>query len=136
MRPDEVIEFPNIGVSLVELGDLTVGLMVSEPGWRWSLHNRPTVGGEWCQARHIGVVLSGRLGIEFSDGTSAEFGPHDVFDIPPGHDGFTVGDEPWSRSSGRDSSLGGLSDRRAQPRAPHASLHRSRRLHADRRPTR
>src|SRR5688500_11768914 len=92
--PDEVLEFPKITASLVDLGDLTVGLMVSQPGWRWSEHNRPKVGGEWCQARHVGVVLAGRVGIEFSDGTTAEFGPHDVFDIPPGHDGFTVGDEP------------------------------------------
>lgn len=92
--PDETIAFPNIVAKLVELGELTVGMLVSEPGWRWSVHNRPTVGGEWCQARHVGVILSGRLGIEFSDGTSAEFGPNDVFDIPPGHDGFTVGDEP------------------------------------------
>lgn len=93
-QPHEVIEFPNIAASLVELGDLTVGHFVSQPGWRWSLHNKPKVGGEWCQARHVGVVLSGRLGIDFSDGTSAEFGPHDVFDIPPGHDGYTVGDDP------------------------------------------
>ncbi len=92
-RPDEVIEFPKITASLVELGDLTVGLFVSEPGWRWSEHNRPKVGGEWCQARHIGVVISGQLGIDFSDGTTAIYGPHDVFDIPPGHDGYTYGDE-------------------------------------------
>jgi class 3 adenylate cyclase len=92
--PDEVIEFPKIVARLVELGDLTVGYMISEPGWRWSIHNKPKVGGEWCQARHIGVILSGRLGIEFSDGSKAEFGPNDVFDIPPGHDGFTLGDEP------------------------------------------
>ena len=91
--PNEVISFPNITASLVELGDLTVGLFVSKPGWRWSEHNRPKVGGDWCQARHIGVVISGRLGIDFSDGTSAEFGPNDVFDIPPGHDGYTVGEE-------------------------------------------
>jgi class 3 adenylate cyclase len=91
--PEEVITFPKITASLVELGDLTVGLFVSEPGWRWSEHNRPRVGGEWCQARHIGMVISGRLGIDFSDGTSATFGPNDVFDIPPGHDGYTLGDE-------------------------------------------
>jgi class 3 adenylate cyclase len=91
--PEEVITFPKITASLVELGDLTVGLFVSEPGWRWSEHNRPRVGGEWCQARHIGVIISGRLGIDFSDGTSATFGPNDVFDIPPGHDGYTLGDE-------------------------------------------
>jgi class 3 adenylate cyclase len=92
--PDEVIEFPRITAKLVELGDLTIAMLVSEPGWRWSEHNRPKVGGEWCQARHVGVVISGRLGIDFSDGTSAAFGPNDVFDIPPGHDGYTVGDEP------------------------------------------
>lgn len=92
--PDETIEFPFIKASLVELGDLTVGLIVSEPGWCWSKHNKPRVGGEWCQARHVGVVISGRLGVTFSDGTSIELGPNEVFDIPPGHDGFTVGDEP------------------------------------------
>jgi class 3 adenylate cyclase len=93
-RPDDVVEFPLIRTRIIELGDLTVGELVSEPGWRWSVHVRPTVGGEWCQARHVGFIVSGRLGVDFSDGTRAEFGPGDVFDIPPSHDGFTVGDEP------------------------------------------
>lgn len=92
--PDDVFEFPGITASFVEVGDLTVAMIVSQPGWRWSEHNRPTVGGEWCQARHVGVILSGQLGIDFADGTSVVFGPNDIFDIPPGHDGFTVGDEP------------------------------------------
>jgi class 3 adenylate cyclase len=93
-RPDEVVDFPKVRTRIVELGDLTVGELVNEPGWRWSEHVRPTVGGDWCQARHVGFIISGRLGIEFMDGTSAEFGPGTVFDIPPGHDGFTIGDEP------------------------------------------
>jgi class 3 adenylate cyclase len=93
-RPDEVVEFPGVRTQLVDLGDLTVGRMVNEPGWRWSTHMRPTVGGEWCQARHVGIILSGRIGIDFPDGTSVQFGPGDVFDVPPGHDGYTVGDEP------------------------------------------
>jgi len=93
-RPDDVVEFPLIRTRIVELGDLTVGELVSQPGWRWSVHVRPTVGGEWCQARHVGFIVSGKLGIDFSDGTRAEFAPGDVFDVPPGHDGFTVGDEP------------------------------------------
>ena len=92
--PDEVIDVPGVSVQVVDLGDLTVGHMVNEPGWRWSTHMQPIVGGDWCQARHVGFIISGRLGIEWEDGTSAEFGPGDVFDIPPGHDGFTVGDEP------------------------------------------
>jgi class 3 adenylate cyclase len=94
---DDVVEFPRVRTRIVELGDLTVGELVSEPGWRWSEHVRPIVGGEWCQARHVGFILSGRLGIDFMDGTSATFGPGDVFDIPPGHDGYTVGDEPCAQ---------------------------------------
>jgi class 3 adenylate cyclase len=29
------------------------------------------------------------------DGREMELGPDDVFDIPPGHDAWVVGDEPW-----------------------------------------
>jgi class 3 adenylate cyclase len=93
-HPDEVVEFDRVVSQLVDLGDLTVARMVAEPGWRWSTHLRPVVGGDWCQARHVGTVLSGRLGIDFPDGTSVEFGPGAVFDVPPGHDGYVVGDEP------------------------------------------
>lgn len=92
--PDETIRFPRIVEEVVDLGDLTVGRTVQEPGWRWSTHVRPLVGGAWCQARHVGVVLSGRLGVLLADGRTFELGPDDVFEIPPGHDGFTVGDEP------------------------------------------
>jgi class 3 adenylate cyclase len=93
-KPDEVIEFPLVKVRVVDLGDITVGHFVHEPGWSWRECVRPSVGGEWCQARHLGMILSGRLGVELEDGTRLEFGPEDVFDIPPGHDGWTIGDEP------------------------------------------
>jgi class 3 adenylate cyclase len=92
--PDETIRLPKVTEFLVELGDLTVGRTVAEPGWRWSSHVRPQVGGEWCEARHVGVVLSGRIGIVFRDGSTLELGPNDVYEIPPGHDGYTIGDEP------------------------------------------
>ncbi len=89
---DDVVDFPGIRTSIVELGDLTVGYQVSEPGWRWSKDVRPIVGGEWCQARHIGYVVSGSFGVELAEGTRHEFHAGDVFDIPPGHDGYTIGD--------------------------------------------
>src|SRR5215471_7556851 len=92
--PDEVVEFPNVHTDIVHLGDMTVGRFVNQPGWRWSDDVRPTVGGDWCQIRHVGFIVSGRLGIEFPDGSSVVFGPGDVFEVPPGHDGYTVGDEP------------------------------------------
>jgi class 3 adenylate cyclase len=93
-HPDETHEFPGLKLEQVDLGDHTVGRMVLQPGWRWYTHVRPTVGGEWCEARHVGVVLSGRFAIVMRDGTTLEFGPDDVFEIPPGHDGYTLGDEP------------------------------------------
>jgi class 3 adenylate cyclase len=93
-EPDEILQFPKLTVRVVELGDITVGHFVNEPGWSWAECMRPKVGGDWCQARHLGMVLSGRLGVEFEDGTTFEVGPQEVFDIPPGHNGWVVGDEP------------------------------------------
>jgi class 3 adenylate cyclase len=92
--PDSTMEVEGVVERQVELGDLTVGRQRIEPGWRWSTHIRPRVGGDWCQARHVGVMLSGRLGIKLRDGTTFELGPDDVFDIPPGHDGYVIGHEP------------------------------------------
>jgi class 3 adenylate cyclase len=94
LAPDETIEFEHGRMTSVRLGDLTVGREILEPGWRWSTHLKPLVGTEWCMARHVGVQLSGRQAVVLQDGTTIEFGPNDVFDIPPGHDAWTIGDEP------------------------------------------
>jgi len=61
-NPDESIRFPGISEDLVEIAGMTVARTVQNPGWRWSTDMQPLVGGEWCEARHIGVVISGRLG--------------------------------------------------------------------------
>jgi hypothetical protein len=92
--PDDLLRLPKMTAQLVELGEVTLSRLISEPGWRWSEHIRPSVGGDWCQVRHMGFVVSGRLGILYPDGTEIVYGPDDAFEIPPGHDGYTVGDEP------------------------------------------
>lgn len=92
--PDEVIRLPGITEELVDLGDLTIGRVVHEPGWRWSVDVRPVVGGEWCRARHVGVVLSGSLGFVMESGAEYTVSAFDAYDLPPGHDGFVIGDEP------------------------------------------
>jgi class 3 adenylate cyclase len=94
-RPDETIELPLLTARVVEVGDLTFAQVVHQAGWRWSTHVKPTVGGEWCQARHIGFVLSGRVAVVLQDGTEFELGPNDIVDLPPGHDAWVVGDEPF-----------------------------------------
>ena len=77
---------------------------------------REDVGGDWCEARHVGVVVSGRLGALLKDGRVLEFGPDDVYDIPPGHDGYTIGDEPavmieWSGMRALTGVHGAFADR-------------------------
>jgi class 3 adenylate cyclase len=47
-----------------------------------------------CLAHHAGVVLDGQLHIEMDDGSTLDVGPNDVFDIPPGHDGWVVSATP------------------------------------------
>ena len=91
---DQVTDASGVREELITLGDHTVGRVTHQPGWRWSTHTRPTVGTERCQTRHVGVVISGRMGVELADGTILDIGPDTVFDIPPGHDGWTVGPEP------------------------------------------
>ena len=93
--PDDVREVPHGRIDVVELDDRVVGRMTYEPGWRWSTDVKPIAGTESCQFHHVGVTLSGVLRALMSDGTELEIGPGDVFEIPPGHDAWVVGDEPW-----------------------------------------
>ncbi|MDQ3880992.1 MAG: hypothetical protein M3295_07965 [Chloroflexota bacterium] len=91
----DVRSFPHGHVEVVELDDVVVGRMTYEPGWRWSVDVRPIAGTDRCQFHHLGVTLSGRIRVEMPDGTELEIGPGDVFEIPPGHDAWVVGDEAW-----------------------------------------
>jgi class 3 adenylate cyclase len=93
-EPDEVVRFDHGRAELLQIGEWTVGRIVQEPRWRWSEHVKPIVGTEWCMTHHMGYMLSGRLRVLMEDGTEADLGPGDVYDIPPGHDAWTVGDEP------------------------------------------
>ena len=92
--PDEVVRLPGLLEEVVEVGGFTVGREVVDPGWRWTKDTRPVVGGEWCEAHHVGLTVSGRWGVVLKDGRTLEFGPGDVFDVPAGHDSWTIGDEP------------------------------------------
>ena len=90
----EVRKFPNGHASVLRLDETVVGYAVYEPGWRWSEHIKPIAGTESCQVTHTGYMISGRIGIRLDDGTEAEYGPGDAYFIPPGHDGWVIGDEP------------------------------------------
>jgi class 3 adenylate cyclase len=45
--------------------------------------------------RHFGYTVSGVMHVVMDDGQALDIGPDTVFEIPPGHDKWVVGDEPW-----------------------------------------
>jgi mannose-6-phosphate isomerase-like protein (cupin superfamily) len=94
-RPDETRRFENHGkMDIVNVHGGSIGKGIFEPGWQWSKDVKPLVKTESCQVHHLGYVLSGRMRVRMNDGTEAEVGPGDVVEIDPGHDAWTVGDEP------------------------------------------
>lgn len=92
-RPDELRRFP-LGGELTRVGSSVIGRGVLEPGWRWSTHMRRVMGTPSCPVHHVRVLLAGRFAVRMDDGEELEFAPNDVFDVPPGHDAWVVGDEP------------------------------------------
>lgn len=94
-KADEVRTPPKTKVEVVKVGDSTIMRATFEPGWKWSECVKPIVGTESCQAHHVNYVLSGRMKVKMNDGTEMEIGPGDAVDIPPGHDAWIVGNEPF-----------------------------------------
>ena len=93
--PDEVREFPLGRFELVTLGGMTIGRATYQPGWRWSEHVGAALGQSSCHVEHVGMVVSGRATAAMDDGTVHEMRAGDIFYIPPGHDSWVVGDEPY-----------------------------------------
>ncbi len=93
--PDGTTTFQNGKTDLVHLGDGTVGKITLQPGWRWSENVKPIAKTDWCEVRHVGITLSGRLHVVMSTGEEMEVGPGDLSALPPGHDAWVVGNEPY-----------------------------------------
>jgi hypothetical protein len=91
--PDETRAPDKTRMEVVELGGVKAARLSFEPGWRWSECVKPVAGTDSCQQRHVGTVVSGRLGIRHDDGTELEIGSGEAYVIEPGHDGWVVGDE-------------------------------------------
>ena len=94
-QADEVRKFQGNGqLEVLNLGEHTVGIATFEPGWKWSENVKPLAGTDSCQGDHLSYVVSGRMKIVHNDGSEIEVGPGDVMHVRPGHDAWTVGDEP------------------------------------------
>jgi hypothetical protein len=94
-QPDEVRTFEEGKFELVHLGGMTIGRASYEPGWRWSENVGKATGAKSCSVEHVGMVVSGCATAAMDDGRVIEMRAGDLFYIPPGHDSWVVGDEPY-----------------------------------------
>jgi class 3 adenylate cyclase len=93
--PDETRAVPRASLLIVHLGEVAVGHATWHPGWRWSTDLRPIAGTDWCENHHLGYAISGRLAVVTEDGERVEVRGGSAYEIPPRHDAWVVGDEPF-----------------------------------------
>jgi len=93
--PNQVLEMEHGKIDIVHIAGAGVGRATFEPGWKWSEHEKPVVGGgEFCEVPHFVCLVAGQLHIVMSDGSEFDLKQGDVATIPAGHDGWVVGDKP------------------------------------------
>jgi quercetin dioxygenase-like cupin family protein len=73
---------------------MTIGRASYDPGWRWSedVGDSPDA---MCQVEHVGWVVSGAAAVKMEDGIERVMHAGEFFYVPPGHDSWVVGDEPY-----------------------------------------
>jgi hypothetical protein len=95
--PDDRLDMNDAGgISIVRMGDGTMGMRaVFEPGWTWGKDEKPLLGGpESCPMHHTGYCIAGELVVRMVEsGAEICIIAGDMFDIPPGHDGYVRGNE-------------------------------------------
>jgi quercetin dioxygenase-like cupin family protein len=94
-EPAETRTFEKGRFDLYRVGSATLGRATYEPGWQWSVHVGPSLGATSCQIEHLGLVLSGQAAVRMDDGTEYVMRSGDFFHVPPGHDSWVVGEEPY-----------------------------------------
>jgi hypothetical protein len=95
-EPSETRHFEKGRFDVYRVGPTILGRATYEPGWRWSEHVGSTVGTSLCLIEHVGLVLSGQAVVKMDDGTEVMMKAGDFFYVPPGHDSWVVGDEPYA----------------------------------------
>jgi hypothetical protein len=94
-HPDEVRTFPKGKFEIVRIGGAVIGRATYEPGWKWSADVGLALGRTSCDVEHIGLVLTGSATAAMDDGRVFTMNAGDIFYIPPGHDSWVVGDQPY-----------------------------------------
>jgi class 3 adenylate cyclase len=92
---EEVRTFPKGELRIVTFDDIVFGEFRLQPGWRWSNDVRAIAGTVQCEHRHVGFVVRGQLHVVMTDGATLDFVPGDIYEIPPGHDAWVIGEEVY-----------------------------------------
>ncbi len=93
--PDEVRTPDKTRVEVVRLESFTLGRLSLQPGWRWSQCIKPVVKTHSCQVSHVGYAVSGRITVRMEDGSQKTIAAGESYTIPPGHDAWVEGNEPF-----------------------------------------
>ena len=93
--PDEVRAPDKTRVEVVQFERYTIGRFKFQPGWRWSECVKPVVKTDQCQLSHVGYAVSGRIKVRMKDGTEKTISAGESYTIPPGHDAWVEGDQPF-----------------------------------------
>ncbi len=93
--PDETRSPAKTRVEVVRLEGYTIGRFNFEPGWRWSECIKPVVGTDSCQNSHVGYAVSGEITVRLEDGTEKTIRAGESYTIPPGHDAWVEGSDPF-----------------------------------------
>ncbi|HEY4152818.1 MAG TPA: cupin domain-containing protein [Pseudolysinimonas sp.] len=97
VTPDATMDaMEKIKIDIVEIDEMNLMRVTCEPGWIWSVHSKPVQKTELCEIDHLFYVIEGQVGTRDKDGRETVYGPGDLAQIPPGHDGWTIGDEQVS----------------------------------------
>lgn len=94
-KPDETRSPDKTKVEVVRLEGYTIGRFNFQPGWRWSECVKPVVGTDSCQVAHVGYAVSGRIAVRMNDGSQTTIEKGMSYTIPPGHDAWVEGDDPF-----------------------------------------
>ena len=86
---------PQARAEIISLDEAVVGRASFEPGWRWTTDMSAIAGTATCQLHHLGYSMSGVVRVVMDNGEALDIPPASVYEIPPGHDAWVVGDEPW-----------------------------------------
>jgi hypothetical protein len=90
---DEVRTPDKTRVEVLDLDGVTAARLTTQPGWKWSDCIKPIVGGDRCQAHHVGVLISGGMHVVHDDGSEADIAAGDAYVIEPGLDAWVTGDQ-------------------------------------------